>query len=135
MPATSVDRNTRRRGGDWRSVPVAANTAIPAGCIAALDAAGYLVNAGTAGATRVVGHTQSGVNNAGVAGAAHQPVWKGVAGPFVNSSGGDLITMADVGATAYAVDNQTVAKLGTDGRLAAGEIWEVADGGIWIKFV
>ena len=38
MPAATTDRNTRRRGSDVRTLPVAANTVIPAGVIAAVNA-------------------------------------------------------------------------------------------------
>lgn len=136
MPAAITDRNTRRRGSDVRTLPVAADTVIPAGVIAAVDAAGRLVNAGASGATRVVGYTQSRANNAGcVAGALMHPAWRGTAGPFASSAGADQIGPADVGAPCYAVDNQTVARTdGGTGRLKAGLVWSVEDGGVYVLF-
>lgn len=136
MPAATTDRNTRRRGSDVRTLPVAANTMIPAGIIAAVNAAGHMVNAGEASAVRVVGYTQSRSDNTdGVAGTLMHPAWRGVAGPFHTGSGADQVGAADVGALCYVIDNQTVARVdGGTGRLAAGRVWAVEDGGVYVLF-
>lgn len=136
MPAATHDRNTRRRGSDVRTLTVAADTVIPAGVIAAVNAAGHLVNAGTPGAVRVVGYTQSRADNAGgVAGALMHPAWRGVAGPFATGAGADQVGAADVGALCYVIDNQTVARVdGGTGRLDAGRVWAVEDGGVYVLF-
>lgn len=130
MTAITKDRNTRRSNGDVRVLPVAANTTLYAGTMLAVNAAGQLVPPGTAGAVRVVGYAQT--NSTGL---ATHPAWLGVSGPWVNGSGADQVTAADVGATVYAVDNQTIAKTDTGGRLAAGTVWSVDADGVWVKFI
>lgn len=130
MTAITTDRNTRRSNGDVRVLPVAPSTTLYAGTMLAINASGQLVPPGTAGAVRMVGYTQS---NSGES--ASHPAWLGVAGPWVNSAGADQVTAADVGATVYAVDNQTVAKTSTGGRLAAGTVWSVDADGVWVKFI
>lgn len=129
MPAATTDRNTRRRGSDVRTLPVAANTVIPAGVIAAVNAAGHMVNAGDVSAVRVVGYTQSRS-----AGTLMHPAWRGVAGPFHTGSGADQVGAADVGAPCYVVDNQTVARVDAGTRLKAGTVWAVEDGGVYVLF-
>ena len=53
---------------------------------------------------------------------------------FANSASTDQITLADVGASAYIVDDQTVAKTnGTSTRSIAGTIRDVESDGVWIE--
>ncbi|MCY1460857.1 hypothetical protein D9M71_784510 [compost metagenome] len=53
---------------------------------------------------------------------------------FANSAAGDEITRADIGATAYIVDDQTVAKTdGTSTRSVAGTIRDVDSDGVWVE--
>lgn len=53
---------------------------------------------------------------------------------FANSGGGDAIALGDYGKTAYAVDDQTVAKTNGGGsRPAAGVIRNVDAVGVWIE--
>lgn len=66
--------------------------------------------------------TETVDNTAGADGAASVGIERGVFA-FNNSSAGDLITQADVGASCYIVDDQTVAKTnGTNTRSVAGVI-------------
>ena len=55
--------------------------------------------------------------------------------PFANSSSADLITIASIGAVAYVVDDQTVAKTSNSGvRCIAGRITGVdPDGTVWVR--
>ena len=53
---------------------------------------------------------------------------------YGNSSAGDLIAQADVGADCYIVDDQTVAKTnGSSTRSVAGKIIAVDADGVWVK--
>jgi hypothetical protein len=54
---------------------------------------------------------------------------------FANSAAGDLITRADIGKSAYVVDDQTVAKTsGSATRSIAGIIRDVDAQGVWVQF-
>lgn len=53
---------------------------------------------------------------------------------FANSAAGDAITRADIGAQAYVVDDQTLAKTNGGGtRSAAGIIRDVDAQGVWVE--
>jgi len=53
---------------------------------------------------------------------------------FANSAGADEIALADVGADAWIVDDQTVAKTdGTASRSKAGRIMDVDAHGVWVS--
>lgn len=53
---------------------------------------------------------------------------------FANSASTNLIAKADIGATCYVVDNQTVAKTdNSSARAAAGKIIDVDAGGVWVE--
>ena len=53
---------------------------------------------------------------------------------FQNSSAGDLIALANLGADCYIVDDQTVALTnGTNTRSVAGKIRDVDAGGVWVE--
>ena len=72
-------------------------------------------------------------NLSGAAGAVRIQSSRGVF-PFANSAAGDQITRADIGANAYIVDDQTVAKTnGTNTRSVAGVIRDVDSDGVWIE--
>lgn len=135
MSAATSDRNTRQRAGLSRTFPLAATTKIPAGVIACL-AVGLLTNAITSTTLKTVGVTGFTLDNsAGLASAISGEVWTGVWGPFVNSSAGDQITLADVGSDCYIVDNQTLAKTnGSATRSVAGKVWDVTAEGVWCSF-
>ena len=58
---------------------------------------------------------------------------RGAAFQFANSTAADLITRADIGNTAFIVDDQTVAKTDNSAaRKAAGKIIDVDAGGVWV---
>lgn len=134
MSALTADRNTPRRDGVQFGDPVAAATTIYAGAMYALDASGNAVPAGTAGAGAARAVAEAQADNS--AGAAGDITVQGRAGVFQfgNSASADLIARADIGATAYVVDDQTVAKTDNSGaRKAAGTIVDVDDVGVWVR--
>ena len=54
---------------------------------------------------------------------------------FANSASADLISLADIGADCYIVDDQTVAKTsGTNTRSVAGKVFDVDADGVWVDF-
>jgi hypothetical protein len=133
MAALTQSRNTKRRDGRLTSDPVAAATKIFAGSMIALDATGYAVPAGTAGAGPARAIAKQEIDNTDGADGALRVEGERTVGAFGNSAAADLIARADIGATAYVVDDQTVAK--TDGgatREAAGVIVDVDADGVWV---
>lgn len=136
MPALTSNRDTPTKDGVLFSAPVAAAKKIYAGALVALDAAGNATPGAVATTLKGLGRAEEYVDNsAGAAGAASVTVRKGVF-RFANSAAGDLIARADIGANAYIVDDQTVAK--TDGggtRSVAGKIVDVEAAGVWVAFV
>lgn len=135
MTALSADRNTPRAEGDLKSLSVAASQLIYAGAIVMRNATGYGVKGATALNLVGAGVAQERVDNtAGVSGDKYVKVRVGRF-RFANSSAGDLITIADIGGPAYAVDDQTVAKTsGTNTRSIAGFIADVDAQGVWVEF-
>lgn len=136
MAAATADRNTRQRAGHSRSIPVAAATKIPAGVMACVNASNLLVNGATSTTLKCVGVTNATVDNsAGAASAINGEVYTGIWGPLANSSAGDQIALADVGADCYIVDNQTVAKTtASNTRSVAGKVFDVTAEGVWVDF-
>lgn len=134
MTALAKDRNTPRRDGIQFHDPVAASTTIYAGSLVCLNASGYAVPGSTATTLKARGVAQEQVDNsAGAAGAQEIETRRGVF-PFANSSSTDQITRADIGSTAYIVDDQTVAKTnGTSTRSVAGIVRDVDDAGVWVE--
>jgi hypothetical protein len=132
--ALSADRNTPRAEGDIHSLGVAATQTIYAGAIVMRNASGYAVKATAALNLVGVGRAEERVINAGSAGDLAIKVRPGVF-RFANSASADLITIADIGALAYAVDDQTVAKTSaTNTRSPAGFVEAVDDVGVWVRF-
>lgn len=132
--ALTADRNTKRRDGVMYSDPVAAATRIFAGSIVCLDASGNAVPGSTATTLTVRGVAQEQVDNRdGAAGDLRVETRRGVF-PFANSASTDEITRADIGNSAYIVDDETVAKTnGTSTRSVAGVIRDVDDSGVWVE--
>lgn len=133
MSLTS-DRNTLRRDGAQFSDPVAAATVIHAGALVQLNAAGDAVPGSATAANVARGVAIEAVDNsAGAAGALRVATRRGVYA-FANSAGADEITRAEIGDTAYVVDDQTVAKTSaTNTRPAAGVIRDVDAAGVWVE--
>jgi hypothetical protein len=136
MAATTTNRDTRTTGAKIRLVPIAANEVLPAGVIAQVNTSGVGVNATATAANRTIGVNQYRVDNTGgVAGAKKAQIERGVFGPFANSTSTDQITLADLGANCFVVDNQTVAKTnGAGARPVAGSVFNVDAEGVWVEF-
>jgi hypothetical protein len=134
MVALTKDRNTKRRDVVVFSDPMAASAKIYAGALVCINAAGYAVAGSTSTTLKVRGVAQEQVDNStGAAGAQLVNSRRGCF-PFINSAAADEITRADIGATAYIVDDQTVAKTnGTNTRSAAGVIRDVDSDGVWVE--
>ncbi|MGH8435515.1 MAG: hypothetical protein ACRERX_13825 [Pseudomonas sp.] len=132
--ALTKDRNTKRRDGKQFNDPMAATTRIFAGGLVCLNAAGYAVPGSVSTTLKARGIAQEQVDNlSGAAGAARIESRRGMY-PLANSAAADEITRADIGANAYIVDDQTVAKTnGTNTRSVAGVIRDVDSDGVWIE--
>jgi hypothetical protein len=133
--ALSADRNTPLKGGDIRQFDVAADTKIYAGALVCLNAAGAAVPGAVATTLTAVGRAEAPADNTGgAAGDKRVDVRKGIF-RFNNSAAADEIGAEDIGATAYVVDDETVALTnGTNTRSAAGTIYDVDAQGVWIEF-
>lgn len=133
MVALTQDRNTPRREGVDYSDPMAANVTIFIGSIVCLNAAGNAVPGAAATTLRARGVAQERKVNGATVGAETIRSWPGVY-RFANSAAGDAIARADIGATAWIVDDQTVAKTnGANTRSAAGPIMDVDASGVWVR--
>lgn len=134
MTALTADRDTSRRENILRSFPVKAAARLFAGSIVCLDATGFAVKGATSTTLKPVGRCEEAVDNtAGADGALRVPVMTGVF-RYANSVAGDLITLADVDAACFLVDDQTVAKTnGGTTRSQAGIIRDVDAGGVWVE--
>lgn len=136
MSALTQERDTIRRDGHQGAAPVAAATKIYAGSIACMSAAGFATKGATSTTLKALGMaTQTADNSAGANGDIAVSYRRDGWFRFANSAAGDAIALADVGADAYIVDDQTVAKTnGTNTRSVAGVIRDVDASGVWIAF-
>jgi len=121
----------------WRRFPVAASTIIYEGGMVALATSGgktYAVPADATAANKVVGVADATADNrTGAAAAASVDVNLGVY--LMNVLATDAVTIADIGATVYVVDDNTVAKTSdTNARPAAGTLFNVDANGAWVRF-
>ena len=134
MTALTQDRNTPMRRGEAYTDPVAASTTIYAGSLVCLDSSGNAVPGSEATGLIARGRAEQRVDNAaGSAGDQYVPVRPGVF-RWTNSASSDEITRAEIGDTAYIVDDQTVAKTdGSGSRSAAGTIEDVDAQGVWVR--
>jgi len=133
--ALTADRNTPRRDGSIVTLPVAAAKLIYSGALVARDASGNATPGATATTLIGVGRAEARADNsAGSAGDISVDVRKGVF-RFANSASADQLTRADIGASCYIVDDQTVAKTnGSSTRSVAGTVFDVDPDGVWVKF-
>lgn len=134
MTALTADRDTSRRENILRNFPVKGATRLFAGSLVCLDATGFAVKGAVSTTLKAVGRAEEQVDNtAGADGALRVQVASGVF-RFANSAAADLITLADVDAACFIVDDQTVAKTnGTATRSQAGIIRDVDAGGVWVE--
>lgn len=135
MAALTQDRQTPHRAARDFSFPVAATTKIYGGAIVCITSTGYATKGATSTTLKAVGIADSAADNS--AGANGDVRVKTKRGTFKlgNSASTDQITLADVGASAYIVDDQTVAKTnGSNTRSVAGIIRDVDADGVWVEF-
>lgn len=134
MAALTEGRTTAKRDAKTFGRGVAATKKIFAGALVCLNATGFATPGAVSTTLKADGIALETVDNtAGADGALTVATEKGCF-RFANSAAGDLITRADIGSTAYIVDDQTVAKTnGTNTRSAAGTIMDVDAQGVWIK--
>ncbi|SNS05716.1 hypothetical protein SAMN04488503_2485 [Humidesulfovibrio mexicanus] len=133
MAALTADRNTPIRAGEEIVYPVSAGKKCYAGGLAVMNA-GTCEPGSTAVGLVSVGRFEEQVDNSlGQDGDAKVKVRRGCF-RFGNSSGADEVTLSEVGAKAYIVDDATVAKTSaTNTRSEAGVIVDVDDLGVWIN--
>lgn len=132
--ALATDKATKERSARDFEFPVAASTLLYAGGIACLNASNLLTKGAASTTLKCVGvMSERADNSAGAASAINGKVRRGVF-QFKNSSAGDAIALADVGADCYIVDDETVAKTnGSSTRSVAGKIRDVDAGGVWVE--
>jgi len=136
MTALAADRNTPRQEGEVFKQALAA-VKVFAGSLLMRNATGYLTKGQTALGLIGAGVSLEQVDNSGGAAGDKSVSFRKDAYRFTNSASTDLITIADIGKVAWAVDDQTVAK--TPGRTAglatrspAGIIVDVDSLGVWV---
>lgn len=134
MVALTQERSAPRRNGHDYSDPVAAATKIFGGALVCIDAAGNLTKGAISTTLKCVGRAKATADNSGgAAGAINCESETGVF-RWANSAAGDLIARADIGASAYIVDDQTVAKTSNGAmRSVAGTIVDVDANGVWVR--
>lgn len=135
MTALTAGRDTRKRKGDIRSLPAAANKTFYIGALAVI--------AGTPGRVQP-GTTATNLKCVGVFAetmttpAQDTPIKVERDGWHLmnNSASTDAIATKDIGANCYIVDDNTVALTdGSSSRSVAGIIRDVDSNGVWISFV
>jgi hypothetical protein len=130
----NADRSTEMKDRELVRLKVKANVIIFAGALIALDA-GYAAPGSTKVGLVYVGRAEEYVDNTGGAdGAKTVLVRKNKAFCWKNSVG-DPIAQADVGATCYIEDDETVSKTNAGGNTqsAAGKIANVDATGVWVE--
>lgn len=134
MAALTADRNTPRRAAEDFEFPMAASTLIYAGALVCINASGLATKGAVATTLKTVGVAQETADNsAGASSAKRVKVRRGCY-RFANSASADAITLADVGADCYVVDDQTVAKTnGSATRSVAGKVRDVDAEGVWVE--
>lgn len=135
MTALAADRLTPERRNKQYSFGVEAASKIYAGSIVCLNAAGNAVKGATSTTLKAVGvAAEQADNTLGAAAALQVPVERGLF-RFANSAAGDAIGAANIGASCYIVDDQTVALTSGSGtRSIAGTVRDVDAQGVWVEF-
>lgn len=119
------------REGRGVAHPLKAGTTVYKGALVALEA-GLAIPLTAAANLRYVGVAEATAVNEGADGDEMVTVLR--IAVLAKNDAGDAVTRADVGAPAYGVDDETVAR--TDGggaRSPAGTIIAVDDAGVWIE--
>jgi hypothetical protein len=131
MAASTTDRNTSKKSTDQIVLDVAAATKIPAGVMAARNAAGDAVNASDAAGLRVLGRCEAEADNTtGAAGDIEAEIFPGI---FCwDNDGTNPVTDAHVGEVCYVKDNVTVQSAPGTYGVVAGIVTMVDDAGVWV---
>jgi hypothetical protein len=131
--AASADRLFRSRTGNLYGYPVAANTRLFGRTLVAVNAAGNALRPQDSGAVAIVGWAEGRADNTG-----------GAAGDQIVRACKDVLefafdtapTAAHIGATVYAVDDDTVSRSHeTNTRLRVGVIDGIEGSLVFIRFV
>ena len=135
MVALAAARNTPRKIGADRVVPLAANAKVFLGGMVQIAASSFGVAGSATAANVTIGVALTSADNTGGAnGAQSVNVRRGIF-RMANSAAGDLIARTEIGKTVYVVDDQTVAKTDNAGaRPAAGRCFDVDAQGVWVEF-
>lgn len=132
MAALTAERNTPQMADVQRAplyLPVKGSTKIYKGSLVALNA-GYAAPGATATSRIACGRAKTTVDNTGADGAKYIEVEEGIF-KWVNDAG-DPILAANLGATVYITDDQTVSVTST-GKSAAGKIVKLDSDGAWVR--
>lgn len=131
MSALTAERDTPSRDGKVFGLGVAAAALIFKGALVVNDG-GFAAPAHAAPGLVGLGRAENTVDNSnGAAGAVAVSIERGTF-RFGNDIA-DPVASADIGASAYAVDDQTVAKTsGAGARSAIGTVFAVDADGVWV---
>ena len=130
--ALKADRHTPYRDGELIEYSMAAAAKIYAGSIVVISA-GYAAKGSAAENLVCIGRAEEQVDNSsGAAGDKTIQVRAGKAFRWKNATAAaDKVVAADIGKSAYIVDEETVSKTAT-GRSKAGRIVGLDDEGVWV---
>jgi hypothetical protein len=135
MTALTKDKNTlAKKRGRSINMSMAGSTEIFAGSIVCSDASGDAVPGSDTASIVTMGIADEGVDNSG--GSAGELEIRVRKGTFeLESSGGSVLTAADVGRVVYVLDDQTVVKVaGVSNGVKAGMLdsIDVESGKFWV---
>jgi len=130
MTSLAGPRATPSEEGIRRLLPLAAGVTIYQGAQVVLNAGGWAEPGVSAAGLVAVGRAKTTVSNVGGAnGAAYVVVERGT---FLWANDAtNPVTLANVGQSAYVLDDQTVSILGTS-RSLAGIVFQVDASGVWV---
>lgn len=135
MVALIVGRNTPAKAGDVQVGLVAAAVNIFAGAMLVRNSSGHILPAVTGPNLIGVGRAEAAVDNSDGAAGDKTVTFTASRFQYANSAGADEITIADIGKSCFAVDDQTVAKTDdTAARSAVGIVEDVDAKGVWVRF-
>ena len=126
MAALTDTRNTAELhvGGVHYSYNREAAATIYAGALAAQNADGKAVPASDAAGLVVLGRAETTAN------AGFGVVIRKGAFLYNNGEGSEKLTVADIGAACYVVDDNTVGKVGGTNKVKAGTVLDVTENGV-----
>jgi len=128
--ALSADRATAHKDVEVVQVKLAASTKVYAGGMAALNAAGYGINAADVAGANVIGVFEEQVDNsAGAAGAKTALIRRGKAF-YLKNSATNAVVQANMFTSVYVEDNETVSSDGGTNDIVAGMCVGFDSGGV-----